>query len=70
MLMIPCRATPIVAGFFSADASAGGLRAGKTFHQDRIGVCTPRMPLPRPGRVQRWVNIITTIDAEMIVFEK
>jgi hypothetical protein len=70
MLMIPCRATLIVAGFFSADASAGGLAPEKTFRRGKNGVCTHRMPFLRPSRVQRWVNVITTIDAEVIVFEK
>jgi len=42
-----------------------------TFRRGKGGeVYARRVPFLRPGYAQRWVNIITTIDAEMIVFEK
>jgi hypothetical protein len=42
-----------------------------TFRRGKGGkVYARRVPFLRPGYAQRWVNVITTIDAEMIVFEK
>jgi hypothetical protein len=41
------------------------------FRRGKDGKVRGRMiPFTRPGHVQRWVTVITAIDAEMIVFEK
>jgi hypothetical protein len=41
------------------------------YHHGKHGkVYRNLMPLVRPGYTQRWVNEITAIDAEMIVFER
>jgi hypothetical protein len=41
------------------------------FRRSKNGNVEGRMvPFVRPGYIQRWVNVIMAIDAEMIVFEK
>jgi len=44
--------------------------AGTRRHGKHGRVSTHWVPFLRPGYTQRWVNEITAIDAEMIVFEK
>ncbi len=40
------------------------------FRRSINGNVHAQVPFVRPGYVQRWVNVITAIDSEMIVFEK